>query len=115
MLTAIVFGLVASSAFVHVPPGSIPEGKSARVTGRMAHDAHVSLFFRHVTATQALAYYRANDPQRTEGGEFEFILPPEAATPPGLEYYITVDEAPVFATSEHPYFVTVVSPPDSIL
>jgi hypothetical protein len=115
MLSMIVFGMVTTLPFTHVPPGSVAEGEALRITGRMERDARVVVHFRAAGAREAATDYASAEPLRTENGEFLFELGGSRVARPGVEYYVTVDDAPVFASAEEPYFVTVVAPEESIL
>jgi hypothetical protein len=113
MLASIVFAL--ASVFLHVPPGSVPEGRPLRIAGRMPRDARVVVSWRAAGAREVAPAWNQAEPLRTESGEFVVELAASRIAPPGIEYFITADGQPVFASPELPYFVTVVADDETIL
>jgi hypothetical protein len=112
-LAIAVAALLPASSFEHVPPGSAVEGEPLRLTGRMQRDARVVVHYRAAGGREGAPTYEASDVLRTREGEFVLELPAARVAPPGLEYYVSADDQPVFATPEDPYFVTVVSPDEA--
>jgi hypothetical protein len=103
------------AAFTHTPPGSVAEGATLRISGTMARDAHVVVHFRAAGARELTPGYVDAEPLRTEAGAFVFELSGDRVAPPGVEYWVSADGAPVFASAADPYFVTVVATEDTLL
>jgi hypothetical protein len=115
MFATIVCAVGFAAPFAHAPAGSVEEGATLRISGAMARDAHVVVHFRAAGSREAAPAYTAAEPLRTEAGAFVFELSGAKVAPPGIEYYVTADDAPVFASADDPYYVTVVATPESIL
>jgi hypothetical protein len=115
MLAPLAIAAALTIPFAHTPPGSVPEGGTLRIAGTMPRDARVVVHFRAAASREVTPAYTDVEPLRTEAGAFAFELSGDRVAPPGVEYFVSADGQPVFASAAEPYYVTVVSTEDTLL
>ena len=111
----ILFVLVATAtahaqAVRHVPPADAEAGASLELIAEAAP-----------TTPTLVAHYRTRGTQvfetlelvRKDNASWVAVVPATAVIAPGIDYYVTAGNAPVFASPEWPHTIAVNAPPDA--
>ena len=102
---AIVLAAHAASAQVrHVPPGDVEAGKPLELVAEAG--ASTPTLAAHVRAKGDSAY-KTIELVRKDNAHWVAVVPAEEVAPPGLDYYLTAGDQPVFAAPEWPHSMTV--------
>lgn len=88
----------------HVPPADAPAGAPLELVA--AAPAAVPALVAHYRAVGATAF-SAIELVRRDDMRWVAVVPAEAVTPPGIEYYLDAGGAPVFASAQTPHTTRV--------
>jgi len=108
---AILFAASTASAQAvrHVPPGDVEAGKQVELVAEAA--ATTPALVAHVR-THTGGEYKAIELVRKDDAHWVAVVPTETVEPPGIDYYLTAGDQPVFATPDWPHTMAVRAAPE---
>lgn len=99
---------VAGAQVRHVPPAQADAGKQLELVAQAP--ATTATLVAHVRTKGAA--WSTIDLVRKDENSWVAVVPPDAIMPPGIEYYMTAGDQPVFASPEWPHTLAVAVPAD---
>ncbi|HUS30594.1 MAG TPA: hypothetical protein VMZ53_18925 [Kofleriaceae bacterium] len=95
---------IASAQVRHVPPADVEAGKDLELLAQASSSTATLVLHVRARGTQPFSTIEL---VRKNAAAWVAVVPAISVLPPGLDYYITAGDAPVFATPEWPHTIEV--------
>lgn len=112
LITVVAIGVLGRAAHAqvrHVPPADAEAGKPLELIAAAAPTTPTLV--AHVRTTGAP--WTTIELVRKDDGTWVAVVPAATIATPGIDYYVTAGDAPVFASPEWPHSIAVTVPPDA--
>jgi hypothetical protein len=96
--------IASAQAVRHVPPADVETGKDLSLVAQASPSTPALVLHVRARGTQA---FTTIELVRKDDASWVAVVPAANVAPPGLDYYITAGEAPVFASPEWPHTIEV--------
>ncbi|HTL37883.1 MAG TPA: hypothetical protein VL326_32350 [Kofleriaceae bacterium] len=103
-------GTASAQGVRHVPPAETEANKDLSLVAEAAPTTPTLVAHIRQRGTQA---FSAIELVRKDEGSWVAVVPATSVMPPGIDYYLTAGDAPVFATPEWPHTVEVLASANS--
>ncbi len=101
--------LASAQAIRHVPPADAEQGENLEIVAQAPAATPTLVAHVRTRGTQAFTDIEL---VRKDSASWVAVVPAAAVVAPGLDYYVTAGDAPVFATVEWPHSIAVRVPAD---
>jgi hypothetical protein len=107
LVLASVTASTAHAAITHVPPAEAEAGTPIELVADAPPASPTLVVHYRVHRTKSADAFQTLELVRKDGSQWVAVVPATAVSAPGLDYYITAGDQPVFASSNWPHTMPV--------